>query len=451
MKLQKIFYKSQCLLYLGICVLISPLFSTASPSKIDLLKDQISEHENFVANDLRKLESCRTNCVAECRDSYYSFSRQCTADRCDSGECESQKAKHDREEQTLNNFKTSLAELEGQEDAGNDLTEGSDNESPLKQVQRERNNQKIYGILGAGATAYLGFKAKRACTGCVGGCGPSCPLYIGLTLAAYDQTQKIFNKMDDLKHTERTMCDDKAISAGVCGGGGDPSPGPALSPKVPPWSDYCQDNPSLCNSPIMTMFPPDGENPCGATGCFPGTGTPRELLEAIEPPGGFPDDTDPLGNPGFSYEQLTPAQKKQVNRMMEPLNRRNEAFLTAMGMGEDADDEAEGEAENMDDIASGKDMLASFTGEDDSQRLIAAGPLEEMSGTGKKKDSLANQMQEMLKKFYGSGGSSGDSEKEKSVQFGSDVVGVVEDNIFMMVHRRHRALDKGNRFIRALF
>ena len=442
MKLQKIFYKSQCLLYLGICVLISPLFSTASPSEIDLLKDQISKHEKFVADDLKKLESCRKSCVEKCEGSCKSSSCQCTADKCDSGECLSQKEKHDREEQTLNNFKTSLAELEGQKDAGNGLTEGSDNESPLNQVRKEKNDQGLYGILGAGTTAYLGYKAKQACTGCgFGGCGPSCPLYLGLTAAAFAQTMEIFNKVDDLNRIERAMCDDQAVAAGVCGRE------TALSPKVPPWSDYCQDNPGICNSPIMEMFPTDRENPCGENGCWPGTAVPKEVVEAIVPEG-LPDNINSLGNPGFSYEQLTNAQKKQVNKMMEPINRRNKVFLTA-AMGKDADDEVEEEAENIDDTASGKDMLTSFTGKDDS-RLIAAEPVEEISRIGKKKDSLTNQMQEMLKKFYG-GGSSEDSEKEKSVQIGSDVVGVVEDNIFMMIHRRHRILDKGDRFIKVLF
>ena len=55
-----------------------------------------------------------------------------------------------------------------------------------------------------------------------------------------------------------------------------------------------------------------------------------------------------------------------------------------------------------------------------------------------------------MMEMYGGGGNSSDGllGEEKSVQLGDEIVGVAEDNIFMMVHRRHRALSADKRFLR---
>ena len=98
-----------------------------------------------------------------------------------------------------------------------------------------------------------------------------------------------------------------------------------------------------------------------------------------------------------------------------------------------------------------KGLQSSFTGGEAESAASDDPGYSEGGGARGKKGSLADQMKKMLKQLSGAEGGFGDPLAEKSVQFGSDIIGVVEDNIFMMVHRRHRSLDSDNRFIKNAF
>ena len=189
----------------------------------------------------------------------------------------------------------------------------------------------------------------------------------------------------------------------------------------------------------------------------------------------------------LDYGDLTPAQKSEVDKFMGPLNAKNKKWLAArekrnaMGSlsgkslgGKSLSGNKRGKSASGSGNISGGNTIgvggSGLGGEDDTGDDLSAG---QSSGSGshsafaggdsrsvsslepddlstvrtRKKNALAEQMKKMLKNFYGGDGSGNNPIAEKSVQFGDDIVGVPEDNIFMMVHRRHRSLDTRKRFI----
>ena len=195
----------------------------------------------------------------------------------------------------------------------------------------------------------------------------------------------------------------------------------------------------------------------------------KNLGKAFRPPGGWPhgDENPFLRNKGFSYDTLTPEQKQNIDKLMGQMNKRNQGFVKqaqlaggsglvggSAAFGDESDGEDSLEDSEDSSLASDKSLIAGFSGGGDSgNRSIDSLSLGDSLPSGlKKKNSLAEQMKKMLKKFQGRGSGFGqDSLAKKSVQVGQDIVGVAEDNIFMMVHRRHRALDDKDHFLKNAF
>ena len=423
--------------------------------------------------------------------------------KCDTGSCHTQKVNYDRHKELLDRFKEKLAELqdlkdkEAEEEGKNKPGEGI--ESPLKQVRKKKKDMGLYAALGVGTTAFLTYKAVTCCssTHC-----PMCGPYSAMAALAGTQTLKMFQKKNEFKATEQALCVKDPNNASRCLGDGDgdddgddgDDDDDTTDPPIPPIaSPYCQDNPSHCEPiiPIVTPGPPTcnpGDTDCpeegpptckpGDTDCLTFTLPPgpdrdiaEELGQAFKPPGGWPNGEDPFSkNKGFSYDQLTSEQKKHINELMGPMNKRNKGFLKQVqsnagsgSIGSNAasfgSDSSEGDSSEdfLGDPSgvSDKSLVAGFSGGKGGSGDRSIDSLSSSDGLPigpKKKNSLAEQMKGMLKKFHGKGGGSGkDTLAKKSVQIGSDVVGVVEDNIFMMVHRRHRALDDQEHFIKSAF
>ena len=484
----------------------SPLFLYASQQEIEELKNSVAEKEGIVSGMLNRLNQCRSTCKDQCRIRIQSschnqcndrdnscisqcrnqIENECTDEKCDSQSCHVQKENYDRHKWLLDSFKEKLAELQGLKDKEaeeeGEKKPGEGIESPLKQVRKKKKDMGLYAALGVGTTAFLTYKAVTCCSS-----SPACSMcgpYSAMAALAGTQTLKMFQKKNEFEDTEQALCVKDPNNANSCLGDGESEKGGENikvgdddTPDPPIASPYCQDNPSHCE-PIIPIVTPGPSTTCspGDTDCLgtlippgPDKDIAKELGKAFKPPGGWPNGEDPFSkNKGFSYDQLTPEQKKHIDALMGPMNKQNKGFLKQVqsnaGSGSIGSNASSGsdssEGDSSEDFlgdpsgASDKSLVAGFSGKEggSGDRSIDSLSLSDGLPIGpKKKNSLAEQMKDMLKKFHGKGGSGKDTLAKKSVQIGSDVVGVVEDNIFMMVHRRHRALDDQEHFIKSAF
>lgn len=509
---KKLFYGSSfVLLFLSFVFgIISPLSLSAEQRLVDRLASKVSEYEGIVGTHLNRLNSCRSHCVSQCRtsckrecesrcvsdrgcDCSNEDCSHCTNEMCDGGSCSANKQKYNELKNHLENYKTQLAKLREQEGGSSgepeddeEPEEGADNkdddqrpgnnmagssESTIDQVRRGKDKMDIYTIMGAATTGFLLAKAKACCPN--RGCN-MCGTYLAMAAAAGIATGKMANQRESFRDTEKGLCETTSDALGCTPddnpGGGDDSTGPP-APELPPSctlipESQCENVWNIINDPNDGKDnPPDSCSP-GDTACLTG-GTPgmpfrisTGLKKIFEPPGGWPKGTF-TGNKDFSYENLSPEAKKHVDSQLAKLNKMNKGFMDK-ALGDDAgfnlgggygsgDDETDTESGlgGIGKALTGKGDTASFTG-GEGDRSVSSSDLDDtIGGTAGRKSNLAQQMKQMLKKFYGEGGK--DPLAEKSVSLGSDVVGVVEDNIFMMIHRRHRTMDGQNYFIRDAF
>ena len=312
----------------------------------------------------------------------------------------------------------------------------------------------------------------------------------------------MFKKRDGLRETELALC----IDPSQC----PKDPDDEETPKPPPLSPYCEENPEACKEVVEIFDPKDPKDtkdpkdpkkcPPGSTdkacqkktptppipphlpGSFVGgspnfktyshphpqteTGYPKipnmagRLGEIFEPKGGWPNGENPfLKGEGFDYDKLSPSQKKKAQKVMKGINKRNKAFLakhgfagSGSGAGNSLSDEVSGMGVSADANPKKTALNSSFAGGESSRSTDSTG-LSALGPPKKRKNSIADQMKAMLNKMYGDAGGSGKgSLAGKSIQVGLDQVGVREDNIFMMVHRCHRKLDEQeNHFIKEAF
>lgn len=482
----KLFCKSRTLLFFMIFVfgLLSPLSLFAGQRLLDRLTAKVSEYQGIVNTEMSRLNSCRSTCVSQCRDSCISQCQsrcgernncgcanercaQCNEGACDAGSCSSQKSSYNKYKAFLDQYQTELASLRSQE---GDSSEGSDenqdeNENPelgaggvqdatITQVRKGKKKVSALSYLGVATTGFLGWQAAKCCSICSasssGACCDWCPVLIGFTAAAGLQTAELFKGKSKLESTEVALCEAAPSAQGCAGAGnsnadpnaeGDDGPNPNLPPS-------CQAFPgSQCDELLQVLEPP--EPPSGGTLDFwPTDDMTGNLASLFKPEEGWPEGAFDEST-GFEYDKLSPQQKKRIDALVAKANNKNKGFL-ANALGDDAGEDA-GEdagvqvAEEL--VGKGKSDTGSFTGGKGAVSSLSGS--SGVSGSPRKKVDLAQQMKNLLKKFRKNGGK--DPLAKKSVSFGSDVVGVVEDNIFMMVHRRHRALDDQNFFIKNNF
>ena len=419
---------------------------------INLLKSKVSEYEGIVNSKLNRLNSCRSSCVSQCRQTCISNDEdnneecqgQCTNERCDRTDCSGAKQKHTESKNHLDAYKEQLATAEKQFAAPKE-----DNQSVVKKIGKGKNKTNAMAFLGVATTAFLGYKAKTCCSQ-TPMCG-MCAVWIGMTGLAGWQTIEMFNQRDKFHDTQTPFCEKNPSSKGC-----EPDGGP---PEMPP---SCSDPAQKCGPLLTILDPPPGKSPkatppplpcADGSDCFTGGG-PNSYLSKIsplyEPKRKWPGGRNPFeGNQKWSYDQATPAQKKEINKVLGQLRNQNKAYMDEAGLTESelesGDDEGVAIGDEDRATASSNNLAGTFTGGGDknsgsSDYTEGMAPPE--SGDARRKNKLAQQMKNMLKNFYGNKDGSGKNDLgKKSVSFGPETVGVVEDNIFMMVHRRHRALD----------
>ena len=478
------------------------------------------DKEAYVQRMLNQLNTCRATCVAECKarcpsvgstqpidvgggwmftpdepfpaSSVQACLASCTNAKCDSGICHAKKLTYDYHKKKLDEMLDAREKYE-------ESQKQPESDNPLEQVKKKKKDTKLLAYVGAGTTAFLAYKA-RACCSQSPSCS-SCGMLSAMAGAAAVQTYHMFKKKNDLGETARYMCVD--VNDPVCleddGGNNNDSdddnipmpPGceaapdgcdlilPIVNPppgECPPEEPDCKTKPPESQNPMM---PGSGQGPGSLTGGGTSFSDPEKnihekLGEAFAPPGGWPEGENPwTKSTVFDYDKMSPDQKKQANKIMASLNKKNKDFLDKQGFkagstgsvgGVGGIDDAEESLESTGLNGRGgvgstgsSGVSAGFGKSVDGSRSVAgATPSDSMSGAGKPKaNSIADQMKRMLNKMKGGQGESTGNDGlgylgDKSQLVGSDYVGVREDNIFMMVHRMNRKLDLENRFIHSI-
>ncbi len=415
----------------------------------------INRHNQTLEGRKTALEQCRSRCKSNCQQSN---GDNCTDDFCDNEHCSALKREVDHQQERVNTAEQGMAELD--RTAGESTNGGSS--SPLEEVGKKARDMGIYAAIGGAGTAAFSAWAYVAC-GCTGGCW-QCPVAVAAAAAAAWQTVSMVKKAKELGDIEQTLCAEEE---------GCPPKDP---PGVPqdPHLYLCGSAPCPSPEELKAQFSSSGgsgndpnENDPSDIKKF----TPKDETDAFTGSSTYRDVTDawPGGLPGFPQDLLdrkipqneddwkkfpkkyrpTPATKNKMKKMMAQVNKDNKALLNQLSTGNPFDED--GELKELGDMDGAK--TAQFSGGSSS-----AGPSRPLASTAtggaqkkKKKNALAEQMKKMLNKMYGEGGSGKKDLSDKSIQVGTDIVGVAEDNIFMMVHRRHRSLDGENRFIKEMF
>ena len=465
----------------------------------------LGQREALVRRAKNKWDLCRQQCRFEhtkpkenCDPgpdhNTYCF-RPYTNEECDIEFCSAKKTNYEELKNHLKDMRAAQSELDKKKKES-----GPASQSPLEQVKKKKKDTGLLTVVAAGTTAFLWAKANACCAS--PSCS-SCSLLRGMAVAAGAQTFLMATKKNELGETARAMCvsaNDPSCTGDSDQGGSDDGDDIA-PPVVPPGCTEAGLSPEQCGQFIGTIDPPPGECPpdepnCkantpapsptapntpggshGNTGSFTGW-TPKQIekLDNIfKPKGGWPNGKSPfseVGSEPFDYNKLTPAQKKQSKQIMANLNKKNKAFLEKHGLAGGSSsaggvDDTDGDSEDASGAVglNGKSsptgssgVSAKFGQMSDDTRSLAG--LEDSMAQGghpakAPAGSIAEQMQNMLKKMHGmSGGSSGGDGSgflgDKSVLVGDDNVGVREDNIFMMVHRMNQKLNHEERFIKTV-
>ena len=476
--------------------------SFAEEEKID---QEIEKHKQTLQQMKNKWENCRSQCVStytHTTDQICSKSKgdivYCTIpytnEDCDKEYCQAEKLTHDH-------HKEKLDDMISAHNRHQESQKQPESNSPLEQVQKQKKDTNLLAYVGAGTTAFLAYKAAQnqaCCSSRNPGCCQRAVYYGGLAVAAGIQTNKMFQKGNDLGQTAYAMCasahdpncpsedggeeEEEELKIGMPPGCEEAklssqecaqfiqivNPPPEECPPDDPNYPNCENKEKDVNSPNPNM-PGSDFGPGSLTGNSSEQEIREKLSHMFQPKGGWPDGKNPwVGTESFDYDKLSPSKKRYANQLMAGLNQKNKDFLNTKGLNTDAgglDSEgsdglghegSEGDLRSQGGLGS-KDnsgVSASFGKESDGARALAGSEDGRAGGGQRPKSSIAQQMQAMLQKMKGKAGGAGASSGylgDKSVLVGSDQVGVREDNIFMMVHRMNRKLDeKENRFIKSI-
>lgn len=474
----KLFCKFHPFLFFIIFVfgLLSPLSLFADQRVMNDLKAQMEETKNLIETIGTRLDNCRGNCVRQCRNTPGGNHAQCNNENCDLGACASVKKHYDENKKHLGDLERKLAELqerenpdsENEEDNEDDEDDEDDEETDtgegvedirdatITQVKRGKEKTDAAAYLGVATTGYIGYEMYSCCSSRT--CSSAwCAALVGFFGAAAWQTAELFKQRDKLIETEVALCKVHPNTPGCDGNPGGPGDGDGDGDgdddddddddPLPPLPPSCQNLPgSNCLGLIEAIQPPPDPTLSPGPGFSPAQVRER-ALELFKPKEGWPKGTFKKGE-GFDYKKLSPEQKKQMDALLGKVNKMNQGFL-ADAMGDDESESGAG-AEGIHVAGNSEGQKGGgFAGGDSTPSSSSGSVASGGGGSKKKKPDLTQQMRALLNKFRGNGDK--DPLAKKSVSFGSDVVGVAEDNIFMMVHRRHRALEDQKFFITKSF
>lgn len=477
-------------LFLGVFLLAFSTNSLAeSDQSIEYLKGQVSKYEGIVRTHLSQLNTCRDRCIRSCKaacppeEPENPQSRQarqdcfagCTQEKCDAGQCQAYKSGYDKYKGHLDDYKEQLGVAEKQA-----REEGDPDESVTGKINKAKKKTNTMAYLGVGTTAFLGYKAYKCCsaTSC-----PMCAVWTGMAGLAGAQTLKMFKQRNKFNATELALCANNPNDLSCQSECQDNPQNPACDPDCtggaddpPRCQSYCVQNPSECEpppsceeivdcEPVITIVDPPEKPPkpvspppwcASGTGCFQGIDPlVANILDEYKPKNGWPPNmpNENIFDQEWLDEHMTPEQKQKVQKALAQVRSQNadykdQAGLTDAEQGFSGESEAGAPAVDENGNPAPPSGTDAFTGSDRSSAGEEGGSSGSQRG-GQTENLLAKQMQDMLKKFRNKNKPGANNLGGKSVNFGDDIVGVAEDNIFMMAHRRHRNLDEEkNIFIR---
>ncbi len=441
---------------------------TTKTAAIDKAREDLAEKKKLVSGMLEKLTSCRNRCQKQCLEDRRAreedgganqpASPECSFALCDTGECQATKDEYNRHKKLADQSQQELDDLEKSV-----KMQQESSKSPLSQVHKKRKNMGAFTAVGAATTAFLGYKTVTCCSS--PGCRESgwCWIWGGMTAAAGVQTGLMANKKKQLKNTESAMCVKKPGSS-ECIDDGEPEPNMMDTSECKKHPSHCKimaksfgwdcdpgDESCPSNNPPTPTTPAPGMDP-RLTTAF--TAMAREEGRTWPPKG-----MRPFASTTGLIKDLSPKEQEHVDEVLAPLHKSNAAYLAKKGIKIPSQKNAgqlssglgvdlaggEDDLEAVEDL--GADMSASqFSGGEASLAGSSGGPGLKRAIAKKKPNSLADQMKQLLGNLRGNK-KTVTSPAEKSVQLGNDIVGVAEDNIFMMAHRRHRSLAGDGRFI----
>ena len=364
-------------------------------------------------------------------------------------------------------------------------------QSPVEKVVRQRNKMKDLAIAGGVVTGVLAAKCAACSSFCI--YCPATAVALAATAAMASQKDK-FTKIgqDMCTYSSTTGCshfNNSTSTTSGTGGSADNTggnPGNSAGETTLDLSSYpCDENPDLCRE-LQTilddveeedLYPPNLECPSGDTAKCP-TVTPPELL-ALSPDSEFGKKLlkifDPKGEwsksdlaklKNFSFDKISPQDQKRINNVIEQAKKKNKKLAQVFQSNQSplSGNTSQGgmadllgssgfsplgtnSLSSLDSTSPIGNSADSFTGGKKRPTTSSSDSRSDPNGDGiGKKQNLTEEMNQMLKDFENAGAENEDPLADKSVYLGSDVVGVVQDNIFMMAHRNHRTLDKKGLF-----
>ena len=313
----------------------------------------------------------------------------------------------------------------------NEISSSLENQAVTKGLQEARGNVLKLAIVGLTSTARLASRiiAKWKCevrwkSSSRRRCRNKRNRQIDLTKKAMKDTKNLYEQARKLEDTIKDLCGKKDASCIT---------------SSPPTPDSCNKYPEYRCKALCERIPSCciGKDCSTASLTGGGSDTDEGVLAGVYGKGKEEKDLFKVDE-NFSLKNMSPEEKKEYQAQLKDLENQTKKYMKEVGLTDK--DFKEMNNINNKGLYSGNSLAGSNidTGNNTNRGLDEYSP----NGNQKTKKSKLAQLGDQFKNFYnGQSISEKDIFAEKSIQFGSDFVGVIEDNIFMMVHRRHRSLE----------
>lgn len=423
------------ILYILYAVFI-PVLSLAQPvtKQASSFQAEIQKYEKQATDLLDLLNECKDTCITECKTTkcyvynLQCLETQCTATNCEQTDCSTQKSNYDNMRSNIDDYKQKIQNYTSVKLSKNRP------QSAQKQVKKGQMMTNIMAGIGAVTTAFLGYKAYGFCAAQE---YADCALFGAMTAAGAMQTGTMLMKKDELGKVKKGLC-----NAGGCGA------------DIKPYFPKGSPKQARVISKILSPNNPDSLS----------SSLDEKLISALAAVGltkkNLPKKFFKNGNTvnrkwiDDQLSNLSPEQKKQVQAIRNKIKKRQDASLKQalieQGLDDFEDEQGLGIEAGENNLAN-KDKnvgTSSFSGAKQTNSSYAGDSSKQRSK--KNKSALSKQLDQMMKQLYGKNNKSKKQDflNNKSISFGSDLIGVKEDNIFMMAHRRYRKLEKRHIFIK---
>ena len=359
--------------------------------------------------------------------------------------------------------------------------------SPVQQAYKTEKKIGALNVIAAGAATAFGVKARAYY---VAKNYPMAGIFAAASGLALVQATKLEEKKKKIQKVKLELCEKDPARLGKCVGEPDAPPtnyaevpgcpnpetcreldeelGCIADPTGPGCAmpEYCEGRPEdpACaggeladchNSPESSECQTFQEY-CGANPSKPGCSVaqPHDVLCRVLTPQAGCHKNNPFKISGLP-PKLTKEQQKELDKYTQKLNQQQAAYLSDQGLDSAPDMTASalpasaGKKAKEGERSPGAAQTLASLSPSSSPYTELLDPELDLSEDDTAEGRLNRQMKNRLGKYYSPGGGAGPGEDPyagKSVDYNGEVVGVAQDNIFLMVHRRYRNLSQGERF-----